>query len=86
MINLRNLKIDGYHLSDGVTDKLNSIFYDKDDDEDTWIRITPDSADPDAIIVTITYDAEDIMVTAFNALNIEFFEGWLETATKSIEE
>lgn len=86
MVDLRNLRIENFHLSDSTTDKLNSIFYDKNDDEDTWFRISPDTADPEGIIVTLTVGAEDIMITAFNSTNIEFLEGWLASATKSIEE
>lgn len=80
---MRKLNIEGFHLSHNVFDKMNSIYYDSDENsDDIWIQITEDCCDPDSIIVSITEAAETVKMTHFNANNIECLESWLNKVTK----
>lgn len=78
MIDLRKLNIKGFHLNTEVIDRMNSIYYDNDENsDDIWIQITNDCCDPDVIIVSITEASEIVMMTSFNSKNIDTLESWL---------
>lgn len=86
-IDLKNLKVNGFHLSSSTTDKLNSIYYDSDNyPDDLYIVITSDTEDPDRTIVSIVQNCESVALTAFDDHNISYLETWLNSKTNSIKE
>lgn len=86
-MDLRKLKINGFHLSYSCEDKLHSIFYDSDEDlDDFYITITEDTEEPDTLIVSITKNGEQVVLTTFTSKNIDELETWLSFKTSSIKE
>lgn len=62
MEHIKKLKIDGWTYNPDVEDKLGSIFFDRDGNEDNYLRITPLKNNQNTYIFTITVGCEDTEV------------------------
>lgn len=77
---LKKLKLNGYHYDSELTDKLNSIFYNSENSEDDWIRISKVSSEAyETYVITFVIDCEDTLlkISAFDEDHPENFEYWL---------
>ena len=65
MERMKKLILDGFSLNENVESRVNSVYYDKDDDEDCWIEITPAHSSKDYVI-EYTKNCETIRVETFS--------------------
>lgn len=83
-MNLKELDIKGFILNERCGSPLDSIYYDKDDNEDNWVEIVSDSYTPERIIVKIVKNCQEIKITAFDSFDIDYLEEWLNTKTQEL--
>ena len=77
MVNLKEMKIKGFHLNPDIINNTNGISYDRDNDEDCWIQIDEDSFDADRLIVSFTEKCSIVKITTFLVSEIDYLEEWL---------
>lgn len=83
-MNLKELKIDNFSLNENCNSTLDSVYYDRDDNEDDWIEIVSDTCTPERIIVKIIENCQEILITAFDSFDIDFLEEWLSNKTREL--
>lgn len=83
-MNLKELKIDDFSLNENCNSALDSLYYDRDDNEDDWIEIISDTCTPERIIVKIIKSCQEILITAFDSFDIDFLEEWLSNKTREL--
>lgn len=81
-MNISEIKINGYHYNPDMGSKVNSFFFDKDDNEDCWVEIIPDSFFPDVKIVLVVQDCETAKAFAYSDDDLENF---LNDSIKTLE-
>ena len=84
---LKKLKLNGYHYDSELTDKLNSIFYNSENSEDDWIRISKVSSEAyETYVITFVKDCEDTLlkISAFDKNHPENFNHWINEILKTL--
>lgn len=62
---LKELKIDGFSYDGRMDEKLNQVYYIRDDNEDDFFAIFQDSEDPERSILVLYVGCEIAFVTTF---------------------
>lgn len=84
---LKKLKLNGYYYDSELTDKLNSIFYNSENSEDDWIRISKVSSEAyETYVITFVIDCEDTLlkISAFDKDHPENFNYWINEILKTL--
>ncbi len=93
---IKKLNIKGYHYDPETEDKLGSIFFISDDNEDNWVRISNIPSDNMLAILVVTFvkDCEDVKLKVQGWNNdltfiaedyhIKTFEDWLNEEIKTL--
>ena len=62
---LKELKLNGFSYDGCMVEKLNQVYYIRDDNEDDFIAIFQDSEDPERSILVLYVGCEIAFVTTF---------------------
>ena len=84
---LKKLKLNGYRYDPELTDKLNSIFYNSENSEDDWIRISKVSSEAyETYVITFVIDCEDTLlkISALDKNHPENFNHWINEILKTL--
>ena len=75
MRKIPKIKIEGFHLNENTVSSCNSVYYDRDNNEDSWIEIIPDYKEKGYIILYIE-NCQTIKATfaTFDGLKKEIIE------------
>lgn len=81
---VKSLKIPGYELDTETIVEMDTVIYNKKDDEDDWIKIIPDSHLSDVYVIIFVHDCVDVKCTIFNPA-IYVSDTWKELLEKVIK-
>ena len=62
---MKELKINGFSYDKNMVEKLNQVYYIRNDNEDDFIAIFQDSEDPERSILVLYVECEIAFVTTF---------------------
>ena len=73
---VKQLNIPGFTLDNNTIVEMNTVIYNKDDNEDDWIKIIPDANIDDIYVILYVHECVDIKCIVFNSPITPKTEEW----------
>ena len=62
---MKDLKLNGFHYDDAMVENLGEVYYERDDNEDDYIAIFPDTEESERRVIIFYIGCQIAFVTTF---------------------
>ncbi len=62
---MKDLKLNGFHYDDKMVENLGEVYYERDDNEDDYLVIFPDTEDSERSVIIFYVGCQTVFITTF---------------------